>query len=184
MNAANNLSVFRILLVPAFVTALVYYSPERAYLYPTSVVIFSIACITDALDGFLARRLNQVTDFGTYIDPLADKLLLLCGFLSLSFMSHLPPMMRIPAWVTIPVVARDIVIVAGSTMIFLTTGNLKAKPLFIGKLTTVFQMATLFLTLLGAPAVILLALYRATVILTVVSGIQYIRVGGKMAQAS
>lgn len=184
MNLANWLSVLRILLVPAFVTALFYYSSERSYLYPLSVVIFSVACFTDAMDGFMARRLKQVTDFGTYIDPLADKLLLLSGFLALSFMSHLPNAMRIPAWLTIPVVARDIVIIAGSTMIFLTTGKLKAKPLFIGKITTVSQMASLFLTLLTAPAPILLVLYWLTVILTVASGIQYIRIGGKLAQAS
>lgn len=184
MNLANWLSVFRIFLVPSFVTALVYSSPERAYLYSVSVFIFVLACFTDGLDGYLARRWNQITDFGTYIDPIADKLLLLSGFLSLSFMSHLPDAMRIPAWVTIPVVTRDIVILVGSTMIFITTGTLKAQPLFIGKVTTVVQMATLFMALLQIHSLPLVVLCWATVILTIVSGIQYIRIGGKIAQAS
>ncbi len=167
-----------------FVTALVYYSPEKPYLLTAAVAIFGLACLTDAIDGYLARHLNQVTDFGTYIDPIADKALLLSGFLSLSFMNHLPAGMRIPAWVTISVVTRDIVIIIGSTVIFFTTGQLKAKPLFVGKLTTVFQMAALFLALLQAPLFILTVLFAAVAVLTLVSGIQYIRVGGKIVQTS
>lgn len=184
MNWATRISIFRILLAPAFVTALVYYSPEKPSLLTLAAAIFGFACFTDALDGYLARRLKQVTDFGTYIDPIADKALLLSGFLSLSFMSHLPSGMRIPAWVTISVVTRDIVIIIGSTVIFFTTGRLKAKPLFIGKLTTVFQMAALFLALLQAPSSVLTVLFDVVAILTVVSGIQYIQVGGKIVQAS
>lgn len=184
MNWATRISVFRILLAPMFVTALVYTSPEKAYLHLIAIALFSLACLTDALDGYLARKHDQVTDFGTYIDPMADKALLLSGFLSLSFMTHLPDAMRIPAWVTISVVTRDIVIVIGSTIIFFTTGRLKAKPLFIGKLTTVFQMAALFLALLRAPEPLRMGIFWVVVILTVASGIQYIRLGGKIVQAS
>ena len=109
MNLANNLSVLRVILAPVFVTCL-YYLPERAYLYPLSIAVFLFACGTDALDGYFARKMNQRTVFGTYIDPIADKLLLLSGFISLSFLPGLPASMRIPAWVTIPVIARDMVI--------------------------------------------------------------------------
>ncbi len=184
MNLANNLTVLRILFTPVFVTSLVYFSPERPYLHAVSLVVFGLACLTDALDGTLARKLNQVTAFGAYLDPIADKLLLLSGFLSLSFMSHLPDGMRIPAWVTISVVARDIVIILGATTIFITTGALKAKPLFIGKITTVFQMFTLFLALTMSPAPFLTVFFFATVFLNIASGIQYIRLGGKIVQAS
>ncbi len=184
MNWATRISIFRILLAPVFVTSLVYYSPVKPYLLTLAASIFGFACLTDAIDGYLARRLNQVTDFGTYIDPIADKALLLSGFLSLSFMSHLPGGMRIPAWVAIVVVTRDIVIIIGSTIIFFTTGHLKAKPLFVGKLTTVFQMAALFLALLQAPPLVLAVIFYSVAILTLISGIQYIRVGGKIVQAS
>ncbi len=184
MNLANNLSILRILLVPVFVTSLVYFSPDRPYLHTVSLIAFSLGCLTDALDGYLARKLNQVTQFGTYLDPIADKLLLLCGFLSLSFMNHLPESMRVPAWVTISVVARDIVIILGAGTIFITTGTLKAKPLLIGKITTVAQMATLFLALISAPAAILSILFFGTVFLTITSGIQYIRLGGRIVQSS
>ncbi len=180
MNLANNISVLRILLVPVFVSALYYYSPEKNYFLPLSIFIFIFACLTDGVDGYLARKLNQKTVLGSYLDPIADKLLLLSGFLSLSFMSHLPPTVGIPAWVTIPVVTRDVIILIGSAMIFLTTGGLKAQPLFIGKLTTFAQMATLFVSLLAAPPIIQNISFVATVALTVASGIQYIRVGGKL----
>lgn len=182
MNWATRLTVFRILLAPMFVTALVYYSPEKTALRLMAAAIFSLACLTDAVDGYLARKLDQVTDFGTAIDPMADKALLLSGFLSLSFMGHLPEDMRIPAWVTISVVTRDIVIVMGTAIIFFTTGNLKSKPLFIGKLTTVFQMGAVLLVLIKAPASLLLIIFYAVVGLTVLSGIQYIRIGGKSVQ--
>lgn len=184
MNLANNLSILRILFAPVFVTSLVYFSAERPYLHAVSLVLFGLACLTDALDGYLARKFNQVTDFGAYLDPIADKLLLVSGFLSLSFMSHLPHAMRIPAWVTISVVARDLVILLGATTIFITTGALKARPLFIGKITTVFQMATLFLALTMSAASVLNVFFFATFFLNIASGIQYIRLGGKIVQAS
>ncbi len=182
MNLANQLTVVRILLVPVFIGLLLYYSPEKSFFKTAIIFVFLSACITDAMDGYAARRLNQKTTLGSYIDPLADKLLLLGGFLSLSFMTHLPDLMRVPAWVTISVITRDAVILIGSVMIFATTGKLKAEPLFIGKLTTVFQMLTLFVALLGISTPFHSLLYFSTVILTIVSGIQYLRLGARLLQ--
>ena len=141
-----------------------------------------MACLTDAFDGLIARKLNQRTDFGSYIDPIADKLLLTSGFLSLSLMQNLPASMRIPAWVTISVISRDVIILIGSTLIFLSTGSLKARPLFIGKVTTVCQMATLCALLLAAPAWLRQTLFILTVFLTGFSGILYIQMGERVFQ--
>jgi cardiolipin synthase len=182
VNLANNLSLLRVLLAPAFVMCLVYSTPDRFYLHDLALGIFVAACVTDALDGWLARRMNELTEFGSYIDPIADKLLLLSGFLSLSFIGHLPEAMRIPAWVTIPVIARDFVILIGSIMIYVTTGHLKAEPLLISKATTVLQMTSLTAALLPAPVGVRYSLYGATVFLTVLSGVQYVRLGGKLLQ--
>ena len=182
MNWANRLTVLRIILVPLFIASLVYYSPERDYLYFLSLAVFLLACLTDGLDGYLARRLNQKTELGSYIDPVADKLLLMSAFLCLSFMGHLPLSMRIPAWLTILVIGRDGLILIGATMIFVTTGRLKAQPLFIGKITTVLQMTSLFFSLVSAPEPVKLALFGLTGTLTVFSGILYIRMGGKILQ--
>ena len=184
MNIANRLSVIRITLVPVFVGSLLYYASAPALFRALSLGTFTLACVTDGVDGYLARRLHQHTVLGSYIDPIADKLLLTSGFLSLSLMSHLPVSMQIPGWVTITVIARDVIIMIGSAMIFVTTGTLKAQPLFIGKITTVTQMITLMASLLSAPLTIQLPLYLATVALTILSGVWYIRVGGQIIQSS
>ena len=180
MNIPNNISLFRIILVPIFVTCLSYYSRETNLFYWASVFVFILACATDGVDGYLARKLHQKTALGSYLDPIADKLLLLSGFLSLTLMPNLPPSMRIPVWVAIPVIARDVIILIGSTIIFLLTGGLKVEPLFIGKITTVFQMLTLFLSLVAAPVEVRFLLFVCTVCLTVLSGARYIQMGERL----
>ena len=182
MNLANNLSLIRILLVPVFIGLLLYYSAENIWMKFLPAAVFLIACLTDALDGLVARKLNQRTVVGSYIDPIADKLLLLGGFLSLSFMTHLPQDMRIPAWVTIPVVTRDVIILIGVTVIFLITGKMKAEPLFISKVTTVIQMSALFAALVAAPSWLQLVLCILTVLLTIFSGIEYLKMGTRLLQ--
>src|SRR3989338_5453632 len=114
MNLANNLSILRIILIPLFVTSLIYTPVHPGFFQSLSVLLFVLACLTDAVDGYVARRFNQKTQLGSYIDPIADKLLLVSGFLALSFMGHLPEAMRIPAWVTASVITRDVVILMGS----------------------------------------------------------------------
>ncbi len=180
MNLANRLTLLRILLVPVFIAALLYYTPERPVLYFGALAVFFIACLTDGLDGWVAKRFNERTEFGSYMDPLADKLLLLSGFLSLSLMPQLPAEMHIPAWVTIPVLTRDVVILAGSLIVFMTTGRLKARPVFVGKLTTVAQMVTLSLSLCMAPFALREAFYFVVLVLTVWSGALYISLGGRL----
>lgn len=182
LNLANRLTMLRIVLVPVFIASLLYHSPERPYLLMVAVVIYLLACVTDGLDGYLARRMNEHTQLGSYIDPLADKLLLLSGYLSLSLMAHLPRELHVPAWVTIVVISRDVVILVGSIIIFIATGHLKARPLFIGKITTVVQMATLLASLLAMPWNVREVLFVLTVGFTLWSAMLYIRMGGQMFQ--
>ena len=179
MNIANRLTVMRILLVPAFVTSLLYSSPRRPYFHAVAVSVYLLACITDGIDGYLARKLRQKTKFGSYMDPLADKLLLISGYLSLSLMPNIPEAMRVPAWVTIIVISRDVVIVAGSVIIFLITGRFKVRTLFIGKLTTVVQMAALFSALLWLSPTLSMTLYFLAAALTLFSAYFYIRSGSR-----
>jgi cardiolipin synthase (CMP-forming) len=184
MNLANRITIFRITLVPVFVAALLYYSPPRDFLRLGAIAAFFLACLTDALDGYLARRRNQKTEFGSYIDPIADKLLLVSGFLSLSLMPHLPSAMHMPGWVTITVISRDVVILIGAILIFFTKGVLKPTPIFVGKLTTVTQMSALFAALLAAPEPLRLILNTAVVLLTTWSGVSYVKIGGQMMQGA
>ena len=182
MNLANQLTLLRILLVPVFIAALLYSSPEKPYLHTAAIIIYLAACITDGLDGYLARRMDEKTQLGSYIDPIADKLLLISGYLSLSLMPHLPKAMHIPAWVTLTVLFRDVVILTGAVVIFIATGTLKAKPLFVSKITTVVQMTALFFSLLGLSWEVRLSAYVLASALTVLCGILYIRVGGRLFQ--
>ena len=182
MNLANQWTLSRILLVPVFIASLLYFSPERSYFHTVAVFVYLLACITDALDGYLARKMNQETALGNTIDPIADKLLLLSGYLSLSLMPNIPESMRVPAWVTLVVISRDVVILAGCLIIFVITGALKVKPLFIGKVTTVVQMGALFASLLGLPWSLKSWLYFLAAGFTLLSGLFYIRAGGQMFQ--
>lgn len=184
MNLANRITLTRIFFVPVFIATLLYHSPERGYLQILSAVIFLAGCLSDALDGYLARRRNETTELGSYIDPIADKLLLLSGFVCLSLMAHLPREMHIPAWVTIPIISRDVVIVLGAVIVFFTSGKLDPKPIYIGKITTVVQMATIFVSLVMAPRELRFGLQVLAVFFTVWSGILYVQMGGKILQES
>lgn len=182
MNLANQLTILRILFVPVFVGALYYFSQDRPVFYWVSLVVFFLACLTDALDGYIARQFNQKNELGSYMDPIADKLLLVSGFLSLSFMTHLPESIRIPAWVTISVITRDVMIIIGAAIVFISTNQLKAEPLFVSKMTTVLQMLTLMAALIEFPDYLRFALYSLTVLFTVISGIHYVRMGTKLLE--
>lgn len=180
MNLANQITIFRIVLVPVFAVCLVYVSPDRPWMRLVALGCFALACFTDALDGWIARRLSQMTQLGSYLDPIADKFLLLTGYALLGFWSGAPADLRIPTWVTILVLARDVIILIGVVLILLTTRALKAEPILIGKATTFIQMATLLALLADAPAGLLTPLYDCVGILTVLSGFLYIRIGARM----
>jgi len=83
MNIPNQLTILRILLVPALIISIIYYSPEKEYLRLVAFSIFVFGCITDAVDGYIARKFNQKTKLGTLLDPLADKLIVLSAFISI-----------------------------------------------------------------------------------------------------
>ena len=179
MSLANKLSLFRILLVPAFVVCLIYYRPgELEILRFLAVFIFGVAVVTDAVDGYLARAEHQATRLGAILDPAADKLLLVTAFLSLALIATLPPAYRLPAWVPIVVLSRDLLIVCGWLLVVLVTGDIEAHPSRLGKWTTFSQMLTIVMILLGLPFA-RPALW-ISMALTVLSGIGYLRRGNRL----
>ncbi len=179
MSLANKISLFRILLVPAFVVCLVYYrSGESEWLRHLALALFLVGVVTDAVDGYVARAERQATRLGAILDPAADKLFLVTAFLSLSLIPTLPEVYRLPAWVPIVVLSRDLVIVCGWLIIVLITGDLQAQPSRLGKATTVFQMLTIVFVLLGSNFAKFI-LWTA-MILTVLSGIGYLRRGNHL----
>ncbi len=168
MSIPNFLSLFRIVLVPITVIFLI----DGSFL--TALAAFSLAGITDGLDGFLARVLNQQTILGSYMDPIADKALLTSCFVTLSILGIIPP------WVTVIVVSRDFIIVFGISILFMVSVPFEMRPAFVGKITTTVQLITIFLALVfkslggnGHPFYMYL-LYWLTAVLTIISGFHYI----------
>lgn len=166
----NLVTVLRILLVPFFFSALLYYSPERDFLRAWAFVLFLVASLTDAIDGLLARIRRETSELGRFLDPLADKLLLLSGFLGILVAKNFP--MVPPRWVVVTIVFRDLVILGGLIVLFMSSQRTEVSPNFLGKMTTAFQMATVLAVLLVLPISPLL--WNITAALTIVSGLSYI----------
>lgn len=167
---ANQITIFRAFLVPVFITVSVYHNPSDPVLKWLPLGIFLTACLSDALDGFVARLLNQKTLLGQIIDPIADKLLLISGFLSIYFSPRF--LMKPPAWLVILVCSRDVFIISGIILIYLTSGTIHADPSDLGKITTFFQMITVVALLV--PLKIANAFLWPTATLTFISGLAYL----------
>jgi cardiolipin synthase (CMP-forming) len=167
-SAPNLLTLLRLIFVPFVVVAI------QQQKYAWALAIFVVAGITDGLDGLLARLLKQKTTLGQYLDPIADKLLLSTMFLMLSI-THL---IRWP--VTIMVFSRDIIILIICTLLY-ATGAIKVfRPTLIGKANTAAQIVTVPLVLLSKiteanwAGMAMMWGIRATVALTIISGVHYV----------
>ena len=177
MTSANQLTVLRMAFVPLFILLVVYGHSGGA------LAVFVLAGITDGLDGLIARKLNQKTPLGAFLDPIADKLLLVSAFVVFS-LTTLDLTIRIPLWLTITVISRDVLLVISVLIINLTVGRRLFYPSIFGKATTAVQL-TMVLT-------ILVSNYRevrvpffdillyATLLLTVLSGLGYLVQGFKI----
>ena len=135
LTLANQLTILRIMLIPVFVLLVVY-----AYL-GWALIVFLTAGITDALDGLIARRTGQRTSLGAWLDPMADKLLLVTTFIVLTLPS-LPLSNHIPLWLTVFVISRDVVIVGVVAIVSLAVGPRTFRPSMLGKLTTATFIVT------------------------------------------
>jgi cardiolipin synthase len=169
LNLPNLLTFVRILTIPFF---LLYLSYHR---YGVALMIFVIGAVTDFLDGLTARLMKQQTALGAFLDPIADKLLVMTSFVMLGIYGG------IPMWLAVLVVSRDAVLLFGYGIIrFLIEERFKVKPTTIGKCSTLLQLLTLGtgLALLQKPGILDLYLQDfligATALATILSGLQYI----------
>ncbi len=178
MGLANKISILRILLIPFFVASLLYYRPEQDGLRFLALAIFFLGALTDMIDGNVARAKRQKTKLGTFLDPIADKLFLITAFISVPLIDRLPAGIRMPMWVPLIVISRDIVLIFGAALIHILTGNLQIHPTRLGKLATFFQMATIISVLLQYRFSYLI--WTTAVLFTVISGIGYIRKGTRL----
>ena len=139
MNLPNLITIARILLVPVIVWAI----GSGAMLF--AFILFLLAGLSDAIDGFLAKRLGMTSEFGSYLDPLADKALIVSIYVTLGIVD------KLPAWLVILVVSRDIMIVAAIMLSWVVGKPVTVKPLAVSKANTAAQiiLATLVLASLG-----------------------------------
>jgi cardiolipin synthase (CMP-forming) len=172
MNLPNYITLLRVVLIPFFVNLMIY-----GY-YRPALIVFVAACVTDALDGMIARLTNSKTDLGAFLDPMADKLLIISAFVTLVLLGMLP------VWLVIIVVSRDIILVLGSIAIYFTGHQFKAQPSIIGKATTLLQLIVVTLSLVlrnyGTGLGMMTILHWTTAGFTLASGIQYVARGTKM----
>jgi cardiolipin synthase len=178
LSIPNYLTLLRIILTPAFFTVLVSYGPGKESLRFWALGIFFTAALTDALDGILARVLKQKTPLGQMLDPLADKLLLLSGYIGLLFVAGLP--YKPPLWITVTIIFRDLVLLIGFFTLNFMSVKFDVTPHLVGKLTTTFQMLLLLFVLLEWPAAV--GVSYITAALTITSGLIYISKGLKLIQ--
>ncbi len=179
MTTANKVTIGRIILVPFFVVQMLYYfrSGDEMHRY-FAMSAFLLATISDGIDGYLARHHNQATQLGSYLDPLADKLLMFSGLILLSMEFEGDRFgQRIPLWLTGTVIGRDIIVVTGSALLFAAIGNVKVNPLFLSKAASVLQMVTIGWVLCKLPAMGTFWLAAAAVVCTVITGVLYVRDG-------
>jgi cardiolipin synthase (CMP-forming) len=175
MGLANWLTVLRIVLIPVFVTLMVYRQPGWA------LAAFALAAITDLLDGWVARRQRMASRLGAFLDPLADKLLLTASFVTLTYLKTLP------FWITAVVLSRDIILIVGALVVHMVGVRIDPEPTRMGKLATFFQVLTVLTGLLSRYFHVMLAptlfIWLAAVF-TVASGCQYLVRGMRVLNAA
>lgn len=135
LNIPNGITVFRIFLVPVVVWLIIADQMQWAFF------TFFLAGLTDALDGYMAKKFGWQTELGAYLDPLADKALLVSIYIVLGLSGHLP------VWLVIAVVSRDLLIVGAILLSWMLERPVKLRPLFLSKVNTVFQIVLAALVL-------------------------------------
>ena len=180
MTTANKVTIGRIILVPIFVVQLLYYfrNPEAHIHWYAAMAIFLVATVSDGVDGYLARFCGQATQLGSYLDPVADKLLMFSGLILLSIEFENNPFgQRMPLWLTGTVIGRDVIVVSGSVLLYMVIGNVEVKPLFMSKTSAVLQMVTIGWVLCKLSAIGTFWLALAVSVTTAITGLLYVREG-------
>jgi cardiolipin synthase len=171
LTTANQLTILRMLLIPAFVILLLY--GHRGW----ALLTFLTAAATDLLDGLIARVAGQKTDLGAWLDPMADKLLLVTMFVMLTLPS-IGSANRLPLWFTVLVISRDVAIVLTVAVINLAVGHRTFRPSIFGKIATgtyiLTGVAALYFNYLNRPSPVVTAFVWASLVITLVSGIHYL----------
>jgi cardiolipin synthase (CMP-forming) len=175
-NIPNTLTMLRIVIIPILITSIIY----NQYFY--ALLLFVIAALTDLLDGLFARLANQKTALGTFLDPLADKFLLITSFILFSVYGW------IPKWFAVVVISRDLIVVIGWFLLFMVTNTSQVEPVILGKIAIASQLLILAYVLLSMNVAALPPahnlFFALSALITAVSGLQYIYKGFKLTNAN
>lgn len=171
LTPANQLTLLRMLLIPAFVILVVYGQ------FGSALSVFVVAGVTDALDGLIARRSGQHTSLGAWLDPMADKLLLVTTFIVLTI-PGLGLANRLPVWLTVMVISRDVVIVLTVAIVNLAIGRRTFRPSIFGKIATATYILTavcaMLFNYLRYHSIVVDVCVWASLVITLVSSLHYI----------
>lgn len=167
MTIPNLITSIRIILTPIFIIYLINDN------FLAALVVFILAGLSDAADGAIARLCDQKSQLGSYLDPLADKILLVAGFIALAIREVVPP------WLTVIVISRDVLILLGISILFLNRTDFTVRPSIWSKMTTCLQLLTVFVVLSRNHLPILSQfsayIYWVTGLFTIISGLHYMR---------
>ncbi|MDO5417330.1 MAG: CDP-diacylglycerol--glycerol-3-phosphate 3-phosphatidyltransferase [Lachnospiraceae bacterium] len=168
MNLPNKLTILRVIMIPFFVFFLLYQGGTNSTFRWIAAIVFIVASLTDMLDGKIARKYNLVTNFGKFMDPLADKLLVCSGLICLIELGQLP------AWMVILIISREFII-SGFRLVASDNGVVIAAS-YWGKFKTTFQMIAVVLLIVNIPALALITnlCVWAALVLTIISLVDYI----------
>lgn len=162
-NLSNYVTIFRLLLVPVFlITLTIGDTAGNGY----ALLVFLIASLSDAVDGIIARKTGSISSLGRFLDPMADKLLIVTGFIALTVMG------KIPLWLSVIVISRDIILFFGWLGIYVITNIRQISPTIVSKFTTFMQMTTVVMVIIGFKYNNVL--FVITGGFTVISGVHYI----------
>jgi cardiolipin synthase (CMP-forming) len=167
----NFITLLRLAALPFFLVAI---SDGR---FGIALAIFVAAGLSDGIDGFLARRFDMRSAIGAYLDPIADKLMLMSSYLFLAIPSY-PAQVKVPVWLAVMVISRDILLLLVALLMILATGRRRFPPSWVGKVTTVTQIITVLFVLCANvwdwPDPLVLIAFGATATATILSGFDYV----------
>lgn len=186
----NRISVLRLLLVPPFVLLLLNHQDLGPAARYAALGVFALLALSDSIDGILARRLGERTRLGAVLDPLADKVLILCAVVLLSLRATGVRGAILPDWLVVVVVGKDLWVLIGFLLVYMVTGRFRVRPSVAGKATTVAQLLLVACVLIspeinalreGAGSGLVTTLSGIVAVLSILAVIHYTRDGLRFA---
>lgn len=177
---ANRISLFRLLIAPIVLVGLWAYSPEREWVRLALLWVYAIAMLSDGFDGWVARLRSEQTRFGAVLDPLADKVLILCALIGFYLAVGFQDLAAVPSWFLLTIAIRECLVLVVASACYAFYGYLAVRPSLLGKAATALLMIVIFMMLLGIPVSIWI-LYLITV-LSYSSLVHYLWLGVTLLQ--